>query len=240
MLVVLASRHDAQAREFAAGLAADAALLTCDDLSVKGWCYVPGGRGGRLVAGGRRIAAAEVDGVLTRLPSVTANELAAIVPDDRDYVAAEMNAFLAAWLSELDCPVLNRPGPVCLMGPYLRQEKWVHLAASLGIPVVPATRSVAGLTGDGPHGAVTGAIRRSIVVNVVGRLCVGEADPAVCAAAAAIAEAAGVSLLRAVFAGPAAGPAADTAFVGADYWVDVSDPEVSAAIAKYFAEGPAR
>lgn len=238
MLVVLASRRDGAARVFAAGLPADATVLTCDDLSVKGWCYEPGGQGGTLVASGRQIAAAEVDGVLTRLPAVSASELAAIAAGDRSYVAAEMTAFLTAWLSDLSCPVLNRPTPACLMGPLLRQEEWVHLAAGLGIPVVPARRSVPRAAGNGPPGTATAT--RSVVVSVVGRRCAGEADRALRAAATAIAEAAGVSLLRAVFSAPEAGAAGGAAFLSADYWVDVGDPAVSAAITACFTEGPGR
>ena len=236
MIVVLASHRDCLARAFAAGLAADATLLTCADLSVKGWCYEPGGQAGTLVADGKRVPAAEVDGVLTRLPAVFANELTAIAREDRSYVAAEMTAFLAAWLTELSCPVFNRPAPLCLMGPYLRPEKWVHLAAGLGIPVTQAVRSVPEVSPNGPGLAVHQTTGASIVVNVVGRRCVGDAPAAAGAAAVAIAEAAGVSLLRTVFAGPEAGPA----FVGADYQVDIGDPCVAAAIAKYFAEGPGR
>ena len=236
MLVVLASRRDRAARAFAAGLAADATLLTCDDLSVKGWCYEPGGQGGTLVAGGRQLAAAEVDGVLTRLPAVSASELAVIAAGDRSYVAAEMTAFLAAWLTDLSCPVLNRPAPVCLMGPFLRLEQWVHLAAGLGIPVAPAFRSVPAAAGHGPPGAGSG----SVVVSVVGRRCAGEADQGLRSAAMAIAEAAGVSLLRAMFTAPEPRAAGGAAFLGADYWVDVSDPAVSAAVTAYFTEGAGR
>lgn len=234
MLLVLARRRDSPAREFVAGLTADATLLTCDDLSVKGWRYAPGDQVGTLVASGKQLMAAEVDGVLTRLPLVAASELAAIAASDRDYVAAEMTAFLAAWLSELSCPVLNRPTPLCLMGPPLRREEWVHLAAGLGVPVAPALRSVPGAAGTGPSGG--GAASGSVVVSVVGRRCVGETDQSLRAAALAIAETAGVNLLRAVFAGPED----DAAFLGADYWPDVSDPGVAAAVTAYFTDGPGR
>ena len=55
-------------------------------------------------------------------------------------VAAEAMAFLASWLYGLTSPVLNRPTPVCLMGPNWRQEQWVHAAAQIGIPIHPIYR----------------------------------------------------------------------------------------------------
>ncbi|MDQ4214740.1 hypothetical protein [Microbacterium capsulatum] len=39
------------------------------------------------------------------------------VPGEREYAAAELTAFVLSWLRALDCPVRNRPEPVCLAGP---------------------------------------------------------------------------------------------------------------------------
>lgn len=223
MLVVLASQHDQSCRELAAGWAADARLLTCADLSVTGWQHRLGDEAGTSVLGGRPADARQIDGVLTRLPHVTEAELGAIVPDDRGYAAAEMTAFLAAWLTGLPCPVLNRPTPVCLMGPYLRKEQWVRTAAKLGIPVVPVHRSVPGAIENGlwPEAAT---------VTVIGRRCIGGVNETLCRHAMALAGAAGVGLLRVTFASREAG----SAFLAADYWADIADPEVSAAILEYF------
>ncbi len=232
MLVVLASRYDASCQKFVTGKAADARLLTCRDLSVRGWQYDPGGEVRTSVIDGRLTGEDEIDGVLTRLPSVVASELADIVPRDRSYAAAEMTAFLSAWLSDLRCPVLNQPTPVCLMGPIWRKEKWIHTAAKLGITVVPARRSVPAAIDAQPHDLPPG----SATVNVIGDLCVGIADQSLGKSARALAEAAGVDLLRARFTSPAAG----SAFLGADYWVDINDPEVSEAVWNYFAGGRRR
>jgi hypothetical protein len=224
MLIILASQHDQSCRELAAGWPADATLLTCADLSVAGWRYRPGGEGGTSVLAGRPAEARQIDGVLTRLPYVTESELGGIVPEDRGYVAAEMTAFLAAWLTDLPCPVLNRPTPVCLTGPYLRKEKWITIATRLGIPVATAYRSVPGLVNNDlwPD---------AITVNVIGRHCIGPADETLYRSAMALADAAAVDLLRVRFASGEAG----SSFIEADYWVDVTDPEVSAAILGYFA-----
>jgi hypothetical protein len=231
MMVVLASRHDLPALDFVARLAPDAGLLTCQDLSTRGWWYEPGSPIRTLVVGGQRIPGDEIDGVFSRLPSVDENELTDIVPGDRGYVAAEMTAFLTAWLSEVSCPVLNRPTPASLMGPHLRNEKWAHLAAGLGIPAAPVLRSVPGAAGDRLPDA-----GRAVVVNVIGRLCTGHPDLGLRAAALTLAAAAGVGLLRVIFAAPEAG----SAFLGADYWVDLDDPAVASAVVRYFGDGRAR
>jgi hypothetical protein len=224
MLAVLASRHDPLCTALAADWAADATLLTCADLSAAGWQYRPGGQVGTSRAGGRLAGAHHIDGVLTRLPFVAEGELTDIVPDDRSYVAAEMTAFLAAWLTDLPCPVLNRPTPVCLMGPYWRKEKWIVTASKLGIPVAPACRSVPGIVDNELCSGAT-------IVNVVGRRCIGEADETLFRSALALAEAADVDLLRVRFASGEA----NSAFLEADCWVDIADPEVSAAILGCFA-----
>jgi hypothetical protein len=232
MLVVLASRHDQACRRLVAGWAGHASLLTCQDLSARGWRYYSGGEAGASVLGGRLAPVGEIEGVLTRLPHVDESELGNIVPGDRGYVAAEMTAFLAAWLSDLRCPVLNRPTAVCLMGPHWRREKWVLTAARLGIPVVTACRSVPAATHDG-EADLPG---RSITLHVVGQRCVGHADESLRGWAVALAEAAGVGMLRARFTAAEAGPA----FLDADYWVDIADPAVSEAMLGYFAGRPQR
>ncbi len=227
MIVVLASRHDQASGRLVVGWAGNASLLTCQDLSVRGWRYGPGGEVDTAVLSGRLTRAREIEGVLTRLPHVDQSELGNIVPGDRGYVAAEMTAFLAAWLSDLRCPVLNRPTATCLMGPYWRRERWVLAAARLGIPVITACRSVPAATHDGQPDARC----ESTTLHVIGQRCVGSADGSLCRWAVALAEAAGVGMLRARFIVAEAG----AALLDADYWVDVADPEVSTAILGYFA-----
>lgn len=232
MIVVLASRHDRASGRLVADWAGHASLLTCQDLSVRGWRYGPGRVADAAVLGGRLTPAGEIEGVLTRLPRVDQSELGTIVPGDRGYVAEEMTAFLAAWLSDLRCPVLNRPTATCLLGPYWRRERWVLTAARLGIPVVTARRSVPAAAHDGRPDIPCG----STTLHVIGQRCVGSGDESLCRWAVALAEAAGVGMLRARFTVAEAGPA----FLDADYWVDVADPEVSKAILGYFAGRQAR
>jgi hypothetical protein len=227
MLVVLASRHDQAGGRLFDTWGGQASVLTCQDLSARGWRYCPGGEVGASVIGGKLTRADQIDGVLTRLPYVSESELGSIVACDRSYVAAEMTAFLSAWLSDLRCPVLNRPTAECLMGPHWRREKWVLTAARLGIPIVTACRSVP----DGMNDGWSDLLCRSTALNVIGQSCVGNADESLCESAVALAKAAGVGLLRARFTAAEAG----AAFIDADYWVDIADPAVSDAILDYFA-----
>jgi hypothetical protein len=142
MIVILASRHDAPARALAARWAdQDAALLTPRGLSAAGWRHHLGSpEDSAAVVGGRTLPVADIKGVVTRLWSVGEADLPHVVPEDREYVAVEMSAFLTSWLSSLECPVLNRPTATCLAGPNWRAEEWTHRAARLGIPVRPVER----------------------------------------------------------------------------------------------------
>jgi hypothetical protein len=143
VLVVVASSQDRIAAAIAGRWASEpgsggAAVLTCRDLSVAGWSYRPGqGARSRAVVGGRRVAAREIEGVLVRLPHVPLDELAHIAPDDREYVAEEMRAFLLSWLSDLPCPVLNRPTPTSLAGPGWSPAQWIVAATRVGLRVGP-------------------------------------------------------------------------------------------------------
>ena len=145
LIVVVASRLDQGARTLAASQGTDrVALLTCEDLSVPGWRhYVAAGGTSVAVIDGREVAVEEITGVVTCLPNVSELELLHIVPSDRAYVAAEMSAFLLSWLSALSCPVLNRPSPTCLSGPYWRPEQWARVASEVGMRVQPVHRRVA-------------------------------------------------------------------------------------------------
>ena len=68
--------------------------------------------------------------VLTCRPAVLAEELGRIAADDRSYVAAELNAFLVAWLSALPSRVVNRPTPRSLCGPAWNRVQWQAAAAA--------------------------------------------------------------------------------------------------------------
>ena len=108
--LVFASRVDTAAKNFAAAAGSNVRLMTPADLSQPGWRFRLGdAAGSTAVLGGEPVPASAIAGVLTRLPSVTDHDLTHIAPSDRAYVAAEMTAFLLAWLTALKCPLVNRP-----------------------------------------------------------------------------------------------------------------------------------
>jgi hypothetical protein len=255
MIIILAGEQDEAARGLARRWSAfDAHLVIPRDLSQSGWCHRPGFRTAvsldaklqrateeRLdapnaqshaqdtaVIGGRTVSAGHIDGVLTRLPCVYEWELAHIVPGDRAYVSAEMTAFLLSWLSELDCPILNRPTPTCLSGPGWRQEQWIHLAAQLGIPVDPVHRyAKLGeelLSETGPEPGKT--------VTVVGKRCFNALDETQAVHAQRLTAAAGVGLLALHFKISNNG---SSSLRSVDLWPEISSFEVGDAILNYFA-----
>jgi hypothetical protein len=62
-------------------------------------------------------------------------ELPHIDPEDREYVASEITAFLAALLNELPCPLFNRPTASSLWGPPWTDEHWWRAATAQGLSV---------------------------------------------------------------------------------------------------------
>ncbi len=247
MLVVVTSADDPAAATLLEDWPGEARRLGADDLSRPGWVFEPGGMPGWAVLGGERVAAGRISGVVTQLPCVVPGELGAIIPADREYVAAEMTAFLAAWLSELTCPVLNRPLPGQLMGPGWSAQRWAQVARAAGIttrlePDILASASESEVEGQAEPGDGSGSDASGFdyageghSVTVVGGRAIGGADPECGRAAETLAAAAGVALLRAHFTEDPH----DCVFVAADYWVDIADPQVIAAIAEHLAE-PAR
>jgi hypothetical protein len=203
MIAVLASRLDPEARALVdARSAAEAALLSAEDLGSPGWIFSPGDPAdGMAVVEGRRVRTAVLRGVLTRRPAVVAAELVRIHPEDRSYVAAEMNAFLVAWLNALPCPVVNRPTPTSLCGPAWARIHWRAAAARAGIPWA--------------EGASAGDAE---TVVVCGERVLFAPDTSVAAAARALAREAGVSLL--------AVRVRQGAVSGASVAPDLGDPEL--------------
>jgi hypothetical protein len=222
MILVLASRHDQGARRAVAAWEADGArLLMAEDLSLPGWQYSPL-QPGRSVAmvGGDRVTADEIEAVLIRLPAVVGDELPGIVSEDRDYVAAEMTAFLVAWLSSLECRVVNRPTPTCLMGPSWRPEQWSLAAAQAGMPVRPVRRLAAANLDQSTTEVEVGSD-----LTLIGEHCVGVATDQLRAQIRRLADAAGVDLLRVHLI--------DGAFAAADIWPDLEDPVLSECLRGY-------
>lgn len=175
------------------------------------------------VADGRKLASYDICGVLNRLPCVFEEDLNRIIPPDRAYVASEMNAFLLSWLTDLRCPVLNRPTPLSLLGPYWHREKWIHTAARLGIPVAASRRRVVFPPAAPPENHQSGGI------TIVGRRCFGAPDAALAEQARLLADAAGVDFLTVQFSGSEPG----SFFMGASLCPDVIVDDVADALVEY-------
>jgi hypothetical protein len=225
MLVILASRYDRAAQTLRQQWSDRAVgLLTCADLSVSGWQYQPTHlSASTAVVEGKVIPMSEISGVMSRLSAVLPHEIPHIVEGDRLYVAAEMTAFLSAWLTALPCPVLNRPAATYLLGPTWRSPQWMQAAARLGIPV-PAIATQQTLRLETP--VQKNADLEGVTVTVVGDRVLGEVDSTLVQQAQQLAAAAGVSLATFHFSGAMAG----ATFLGAELWIDLSAPPIIAAL----------
>jgi hypothetical protein len=203
-----------------------AGLLTPVDLSQRGWSFDPAApEAGRAVIGGRRVAARDIRGVCVLLPAVTESDLPHILAADRGYVAAEMTAFLCAWLTCLPCPKVNPPSPAGLSGPNWRTEQWICTAARLGLPVRGVARTAAPGTGGPRDGEpVSGEARRTVVV--AGDEAFGGTAEAPAGWAARLAGAAGARLLNVHIGADERG----SYVLGADVWADVGRPAVAEAL----------
>jgi hypothetical protein len=200
--VVLASSADHVALELPHRLSRpDVVVLTPRDLSRPGWSYRPGCDASALAVGDDMFESGQIAAVVTRLPWVSPLELPHIVEGDRAYVAAEMGAFLVAWLAELRCPVANRPSPSCLCGPFWRHERWIAEAARAGLAVEPARRIWGAQRMEYPEPCRDGGVS----VPVVGERCLGEHDAWLAEQALRLARAAGVETLTVDFTQSGAG-----------------------------------
>ena len=172
------------------------------------------------VVEGMPVAQEQITGVLTRLSCVFEEELSDIVARDREYVAAEMTAFLWFWLSSLSCPVVNRPTSAGLSGA-CRQEYWASIAAQADLPTQPVRRRAI-LAASGPEETPCAPA----TVAVVGQRVLGETDPMLQKHALKLAELAGLELLAVRFSGPEH----DARFLTADPFPDLSDDRVATAV----------
>lgn len=221
--LILASSADEVAFSLAQRLSrSDVLVLAPRDLSRPGWCYRPGRADSTLVVDGEVLDSADLAGVVTRLPWISERELPHIVAADRAYVAAEIGAFVVAWLSELACSVANRPSPSCLCGPFWLHERWVAGAARAGLKVEPARRLVSSRGAEYPE-----ASRRTHVsVTVVGEQCFGEVDDSLVEQALWLARSTAVETLTVGFSHGGSG----AAFVAASPWPLLEDDAVARAL----------
>jgi hypothetical protein len=221
MIVVVASGHDPRARSVVAHWGSQCAtMLTAEDFCVPGWQFaVPRPQDGMAVIGGRLVADAEIEGILTLRPCIYPEELLSIAAAHRRYVAAELNAFLLAWLAARTCPVLNRPTASCLAGPNWRAEQWTLAAARLGIPV-QTRHCIPGRHADRTCENVEDAYE----ITVVGEQCFGCQDASLRTSTLRLARAAGVDLVSVRFSRD------EGRFLSANVWPSLTDAAVIVAV----------
>jgi len=218
MIVVVASCHDPRARSIVAHWGSQCAMmLTAEDLCMPGWQFAaPRPQNGMAVIGGKIVPDAAIKGILTLRPCIFAEELLSIAAAHRRYVAAELNAFLLAWLAAQTCPVLNRPTASCLAGPNWRTEQWMVAAARLGIPT-QTRHCIAGRHAD-RH------FEEAYEITAVGEQCFGCQDATLRTSTLRLARAAGVDLLSVRFSRD------EGRFLSANIWPGLTDAAVAAAV----------
>jgi hypothetical protein len=239
MLVILAYSHDRAAYALAERWRAageDAGVLTCADLSRRGWLHRPGyPDAGRAVVDDRIVPTAEIRAVVVRMPAVAEAEVMHVHEQDRTYAVAEMQAFLLAWLTSLQCPVINRPTTCNLGGPIWHVSEWVMRARRLGVAVRPvAWRSSSSDAFVEMPRRLDASLRFVDIVGprafLVGGRAPGPADDAFAAAALMLARDAGVEVMRAYFDRTSDGA---PVFVEAGLWVDLDAASIADALTEY-------
>jgi hypothetical protein len=226
----MASERDEQARAFATRYARHGLLMLVPaDLSRRGWRWrSTDPRSSVALIKAQRLLPDDIDGVITRLPWVLPCDLPDIQAGDREYVAAEISAFLLTWLASLRCPLLNRPSAQCLSGPGWHPQMWLGKAQELGIPT-RAFHQHASLTGQ--PAVAEPEPRDAVTLTVVGAAVVGKADAVLQRNARRLAAAARVQLLCVRFDSRAP----DALLLGASLWPDLSDPKIGEAVWSSFA-----
>jgi hypothetical protein len=223
MILVVGSRFDPVAREIvSAWQSAEAILCDADDVTAPGWRYEPHHPASAVaVAAGRRIPSTRIDAVLTLRPAIYEAELPHFVPEDRSFVATEINAFMLAFLTALRCPVANRPAGISLSGPLLRPEQWARLAHRAGIVPLAVERDVPGTLTTATLGDA-----ETRTIFVAGDRIVGDVAPKLAQCAVTLARAAGALMLGITFDGGETGPR----FVAASAQPSVQGAERRAAL----------
>jgi hypothetical protein len=226
MRLILAHAGDMAARRLADRWGGGASLLTPARLHTRSWTL-------RLAADGAPRATValpgngtrpRIDSVVCRLGAIGAGELGHVRHEDRGYAAAELTAFLLAWLTSCPCPVLNPPGAGSLNGPGWQAEQWLQAAAQAGLAVRDAHRYVTPdgpPAGPGPTGSAPG-----VEVTVVADRCLGPVSTANLRRLQELSRASRTPLLRAAF--DRAGPGAAITEISA--WPDIGAPEVATAL----------
>jgi hypothetical protein len=200
MWLVLCERADLDAHWAAAGLVRRGLepieLVHADELAAATrWQHRVGPDGCSVtveLVDGRTLSSAEIRGTLNRLVQTPSAPLLRAAPGDREYAREELHAFALSWLAALPGPVLNRPTPQGLSGPWLHRSEWLALAARAGLATPPFRSDDAESEGRGRSPAAS--------VIVVGAKAFGPPGvPALADACGRLARLVGAALLEVAF-----------------------------------------
>lgn len=227
VFLVIARPGDVSAESLVSGWGPlAAAMVVPADLSKSGWHLDPQvALGSQAVVMGERVGEAHIEGVVTLITGLCAEDLPHVSVTDRAYVAAEMSAFLWSFLAGLRCPVVNRPVEGSLSGPVWPAERWAMLAAAAGVPVWPLRRDTGSPRQDVPEPSLT----ETRTVTVVGGRAVGAADPTLADYARTLATTVGVELLTVEFGRGSGG----FAVIGVAASPDLRDQRVGVAVREF-------
>jgi hypothetical protein len=96
-----------------------------------------GDTGAIHLADGRVLRPEAISGLVNRVRHLPVQHFAGAAPGDREYAAAELSAFMLAWLNGVAGRVINPPRPLALDGSACEPTTLVHLAAMAGLPTMP-------------------------------------------------------------------------------------------------------
>jgi len=197
MWLVLAHASDRTARELTERWPHACRLVTPADVCAEGWALeiddAAAGPPGAALPG-------VVRGVVTRLGGIGPADLAGVHVTDRGYAAAELAAFLLAWLDDCPVPVISRPEPGSLNGPAWSAAQWA-LAAHLADLAVLPLRLGSSLESAGDSPGADDVPPDDVTVTVIGDRVIGDVHPRLSQGAARLAHAAGTRLLGVTFDG---------------------------------------
>jgi hypothetical protein len=125
-----------------------------------------------IVVKGTKTTAQEIDGVISTIPYFLPQEFYHVDPADREYVCAEVSAFLIYFLSELSCKKLNPPSTRRLSGLSMNRIEWLKAATRCGVPIWPVrTKNGTPMPMGDTHGL------QQLRATIVGDITVGECVP---------------------------------------------------------------
>ena len=199
MWLVLAHASDRTARELTERWPHGCRLVTPADVCAEDWAPeiddAAAGPSGAALPGAVR-------GVITRLGGIGSADLVGVHVTDCGYAAAELAAFLLAWLDDCPVPVISRPEPGSLNGPAWSAAQWTLAAHRAGLAVLPLRLgSSPESAGDSPGAGADGVPSDGVTVTVIGDRVIGDVHPRLSQGAARLARAAGTRLLGVTFDG---------------------------------------